>query len=433
MNLAKHPMPSTLSLTLFLSGLLLTTPAGAQYCGDYICDYGEEWCLTDCHSQYCGDSICSPELGEDRYTCTQDCVCGDGVCSYGEDSYSCSTDCGPPPTCTADSCSTCGSAGINDNDSIPDQLEYDLAHTFFPAVMLKNVASDLQQEYLYHGKATPFSVEALPPTGICNEPFKCLEIRYGLAYFQDYGDSIASGHLGDSEFYAVLVMRTQSWPIAQGSAAYWQMIRDFTAAHWGTSVDSSRYGAYGNCPPQSCNSWDNFEEECTQHWQLCGWYPGQCYGGVSASYEPCSSFSDEGSCYFAGGNCRWMKSDCFQRDPVSCYASQPSPTYVTLYASEKKHATYHTDYECDHGGFIWPWGEGEDECPATNLYSLRSFKGQLLQNVGNRYTPSPDTTIQFPDNCYLYNVWGNTPFGSSSTTPYYQHFTAPLKWGLFLQ
>jgi len=80
-------MTNCYKLVLAVLFLLLVSATGvkAQNCGDYICDYGEEWCITDCGgSSYCGDSICSPELGEDRYTCTTDCVCGDGICSTGE-------------------------------------------------------------------------------------------------------------------------------------------------------------------------------------------------------------------------------------------------------------------------------------------------------------------------------------------------------------
>jgi hypothetical protein len=418
-------------VALFLAPFLSAAPATAQYCGDYICDYGEESCLTDCGNSHCGDYICSPELGEDRYSCTTDCVCGDGVCSYGEDSNYCPGDCPPPPACIADTCTSCSrSSGDADGDFIPDDLEYDLAHAFFPAVIMKDVSTDLQEAYLYRGKAIPYTVQPYTVQGICNELLKCLEIRYGLAYRYDHGDSIASGHSGDSEFYAVLVMRTQPWSYALGYVGHWQMVRDFTAAHWGENwgVDSSVYGGYGYCPPV-CAAWNNDEDGCQQHAATCGWYPGTCYGGTSADYQPCSSFSDEGSCYFAGGNCTWMKSRCFDREPVRCYLSQPLSTYTTLYASEKKHALYHSDPECDAGGFVWPWGEGEDECPNTNLKSLRDYKDGLLQNVGNLDYRPWDTTIQHPDWCNQYDVWSNKYFGDT-TTPYYKHFTVPLKWGL---
>ncbi|MES1243852.1 MAG: hypothetical protein ABUT39_19760 [Acidobacteriota bacterium] len=414
-------------------------PASAQYggyCGDGFCNGSEDYysCAPDC--AYCGDLFCSP--GEDTSSCYMDCAqayCGDGICNNSETLGSCAADCSgppPPPTCQPETCGTCNRPGFGadgDSDSVPDQLEYDLAHAFFPSVMLKDVESDLQQAYLHRGNAIPYTVEAIPPSGICSEAYQCLEIRYGLAYIRDYGDSIAAGHLGDSEFYAVLVMRNQSWPIAQSSSGSWQMIRDFTAAHWGESgADSSVYGAYSSCPA-NCHAWDNSEEGCHQR-AACGWYPGQCYGGASASYEPCSSYGDEGSCYFAGGSCHWSKSSCFQSQPATCYSSQPMSGYATLYASEKKHALYHSDWECDHGGVKYPWGEGEDECPNTNLYSLRTFKGELLQNVGSRYQPSADRIIQHPDMCSLYDVWVDQPFGGSNVTSYYKHFTRTLSWSL---
>jgi hypothetical protein len=353
--------------------------------------------------------------------CPDDCAyCGDGICSSGE-SW-CTSDC--PSSCVVDTCATCSrpDATVNDDlDGIPDRLEYDLAHAFFPAMMLKDVESDLQQSYLYQGKAIPFMVQALSPTGICNEFDKCLEIRYGLAYFKDYGDSFFSGHLGDSEFYAVVVMRTQSWDVAQSSAGYWQMVRDFTAAHWGTPADTSVYGAYSTCAP-NCAAWSYSQYECSQR-PLCTWVPGWCFGGTGANEESCANLRDGNSCSAAGGSCFWSAPYCAPR--TTCYSSYPSASYVTLYASEKKHALYHTDAECDRGGF-----EGADECPNTNLYSLRAFKDGRLQNVGNGFILTPDTYIQHPNKCALYDVWGNQPFGSSESTPYRQHFLASLNWSL---
>ena len=308
--------------------------------------------------------------------------------------------------CITDTCSTCSrpSFGVDsDVDGVPDSLEYDLAHAFFPSVILKNVESDLQQAYLYRGKATPYTVQPLSPRGICNEAFKCLEIKFALPYVRDYGDSIFSGHLGDSEFYAMVVMRTQSWPSAQSGAGSWQVIRDFTAAHWGTSVDSSAYGAYGNCPNN---------------------YAGYCSGipNPASGERDCFHLNTFEWCGSAG--CTWT----FSCGIVGCYSGQPLLSYPTLYASEKKHATYHSDSECDHGGFQWPWGEGEDECPATNLYSLRSFKGELLQNVGSSSHHTIDTVMQHPDLCGTYDVWGNQGFGNS--TSYTQNFNTTLAWCL---
>lgn len=420
---------------------LTAIPAAAQwcesvncgYCGDHICDYGEEWCTDDCPSPQCNyDGFCDPGLNEDRYTCEADCRCNDGMCSAGEDWNYCPEDCPPPQVCTPDTCTSCNrSSGYADDDFIPDELEYDLAHAFFPAVIMKDVWSDLQEAYLYRGKAIPYTVRGYTVEGICNEVLKCLEIRYGLAYHYDYGDSVYPGHLGDSEFYAVLVRRTVPWSWAYNDVGSWKMVRDFTAAHWGEPpADSSVYGGYGYCPP-ACEAWHNDGQACQQYPGVCSWYPGTCYGGVSANYQPCDNFWDEGSCYFAGGSCRWMNSHCSSHNPVRCYSSQPKATYVELFASEKKHALYHSDPECDAGGFFWPWGEGEDECPNTNLKSLRDYKEGLLQNVGSVTSRPWDTTIQHPDWCGDYDVWGKQEFGTS--TPYYEHFTTPLTWGLVVQ
>ncbi|MCR6669633.1 MAG: right-handed parallel beta-helix repeat-containing protein, partial [archaeon YNP-WB-040] len=66
---------------------------------------------------YCGDGICDPDIGEDPYTCPQDCgpppsgYCGDGICdpTIGEDPYTCPQDCGPPPTTSSPEISSCTS------------------------------------------------------------------------------------------------------------------------------------------------------------------------------------------------------------------------------------------------------------------------------------------------------------------------------------
>jgi hypothetical protein len=370
--------------TLFLLFGLLSTPVNAIPVCDGVCD-GQDDCPDDC------------------------AYCGDGFCNGGETSSWCPSDC-PPPTCTTDTCSTCSRPSIGadaEGDSIPDQLEYDLAHAFFPAVMLQDVESDLQQAYLYRGKAIPYTVRVVPASGICNEAYKCLEIRYGLAYVRDYGDRGMTAHLGDSEFYALIVSRTQSWPVAQANPGYWQMIRDFTAAHWGASADSSVYGAYGSCPDA---------------------YAGYCDGipDPSSGERSCYRMTNYEWCYSSG--CTWRFS-C--QVPPRCYSSYPASSYVSLYAAEGKHSTYHTDGECDAGGFdYFGVGSGEDECPNTNLHSLRSFKGELLQNVGNGFVLPPDTTIQHPNMCDLYDVWSGQKFGSPDSTSYYQHFTTALAWCL---
>ena len=41
----------------------------------------------------CGNGTCDPQFGEDSYSCSQDCYCGDGVCEGSESSKSCATDC----------------------------------------------------------------------------------------------------------------------------------------------------------------------------------------------------------------------------------------------------------------------------------------------------------------------------------------------------
>lgn len=416
-------------------GLLALSPRPAraqqsQYCGDGICGF-DEWCDMDCGGySACGDYICSPELGEDRYTCTQDCVCGDGICSRGEDSSQCSADCGPPPTCTQDTCTSCGRTvyGDFDYDSIPDSLEYDLAHKFFPNMLLQTFTDDLNESYLYHGKSIPYVVGSIPASGtLCNESFKCLEIRFGTAYFNDVG---AEGHMGDSEFYIALVRRTTSWSSAQSDANQWQLVRDFTAAHWGApfGADTSRFGAYGHCSP-NCRMWDNNQSSCLSQSQSaggrgCTWFGGMCSGGSDAYYQPCSWNSDEGSCYFAGGSCRWIKSQC---NPIAAVCDQTAALTgpPTLWVAQSKHGAFHSKVECDSGGF-WDY----DSCNNSNPpYNLRNYKGQLLQNVGSStQNASFDTTLQFPNKCSIYHVWSGTDFGSPGVNSWKKVFTTTFKW-----
>lgn len=334
--------------------------------------------------------------------------------------------------CTADTCTTCTrpALGANDDgDGIPDTLEYDLAHRFFPSVIMRSSTVDFGETYFYAGKAAPYLVKAYQgaANGICGEAYQCLEVRFGLPYFYDHGDQGFPGHLGDSEFYAILVRRTSSWPVAQGDVSQWQIIRDFTASHWGAGLaDSSRYGAYGYCP-ESCSRWNNDEIRCSQTFG-CSNMPGQCMGGMSSSgpnYYPCNSYSDGFSCSAAG--CQWQPAQCVQS--LFCYSGSPLTTPMTLYASEKKHGTYHSDAECDAGGFSLGIG-GADECPNDYPVNLRDYKGNLLQNIGNVEDHSSDVLIQHPDRCQLYDVWGGLKFGSSSTTEYRYHFTTPLGWML---
>lgn len=65
---------------------------GLPYCGDGICQGGEnnQSCPRDCG--FCGDGICGPS--ENSHSCSQDCnPCGNGVCDANETVSSCSADC----------------------------------------------------------------------------------------------------------------------------------------------------------------------------------------------------------------------------------------------------------------------------------------------------------------------------------------------------
>jgi len=342
-------------------------------------------------------------------------------------------------SCIVDTCGSCyrPAPGVdNDGDSIPDALEYDLAHAFFPAILLQNSDVDFFASYFSASKSAPFTLVPISPSaGLCDEVNKCVEIRFGTPYFQDFGDSGFGGHLGDSEYYAAVLRRTTSWDIARTDASQWQLIRDYTSAHEGSSAESSVMGAYGQCP-RDCHQWDEDETSCRANSQgnACIWAPGICYGGASSTYEPCTWFTDEGSCYFAGGSCRWHKSSCGRSDVVGCYSSTALPTYATLHSAEKTHALYHTDAECDSGGFNpIGIGGGPDDCPDWYLVSLRDYKANLLQNVGNLNNYSAfDTTLQHPDPnaCYLYDVWGTAPFGDSGSTAYQVHFLRSFNWAL---
>jgi hypothetical protein len=409
----------TVFLIAAVSFFLFNTTASAQYCGDFICSPGEEWCTTDC--SHCGDYLCTPELGENRYTCAQDCVCGDGICSYGEDSNYCPGDCPPPPTCTPDTCTSCGQPAFGsdaDHDNVPDSLEYDLAHRFFPTIFLQGADYDINVSYLHRGLSIPYTVQ--PYVGaMCDEDRECLEIRYGIAYTYDFGDNqwwiratVDPPHRGDSEFYAVLLQRTASWAIAGSDSTAWQLIRDFTAAHWGTTTDSSRMVSYGYCPPQCAGF---AEAGCLSHSQ-CRWFAGFCTG----SYYDCGYYWEQEPCQFSG--CRWLPPGCFDNGEVHCYSTTPRTSRNVLYASERKHGLYHSDAECDSGAW------SADECP-SNIYDMRNDKEGKLQNVGSYQDHAAfDTSIQSPDLCTLYQVWDGAKFGES--TPYRQHFTTAMNWNL---
>jgi len=152
-----------------------------------------------------------------------------------------------------DICTNCNPPGRNedrDRDGIPDLLEYNLAHKFFPNVMIYGDKYDLQQAYLKNGYSTPFIVKKIGggQCGNANNK-KCLEIRLGITFIMDAGDDAAGGygsHIGDSEMYTTILRRKGSWADAKNNANQWQIIRDFTSAHWGTQGEASKMKKYTN-------------------------------------------------------------------------------------------------------------------------------------------------------------------------------------------
>jgi len=261
---------------------------------------------------------------------------------------------------------------------------------------------------------SPHTVELLPIQGMCDEAAECLEIRYGIAYAYDHGDGCDLGfgdHVGDSEFFAVLVKRDTSWPDARLTLSAWKMIRDFTAAHWNALGDSSKVGAYSSCPT-SCYSLSKTE---------CQARPSQCNsGGYCTGLSFCGGYSSESSCNVTGA-CQWVHT-CTEKESRSCYSSSPQTGHRTYYAAESKHGLYHSDGECDNGAYYC------DNC-AGNSYDMRNEKGQLLQNVGNIWDNDlMDTTIADPDGCGVYDVWSGQSFGDASD--YRSHFTATIPWAV---
>jgi hypothetical protein len=259
-----------------------------------------------------------------------------------------------------------------------DPLEYDLAHRFFPNIWLQ-AFSDLEASYLYQHKPLPYMVTPYQGGASCDEEYECLEIRYGIAYFEDFGlplpicvpfacPPVVGDHVGDSEFYAVLVQRTTPYSTAKTDPASWQLIRDFTAAHQGATGDSSRVGVYGPSPSPSPSS-------CSPDW-------GQ-------------------------------------------YADTPLSSRATVFAAQRKHALYHSVFECLFGAL------GTDRC-LSNLYNMRSYQAaNLLQNIGSpTYHTSFDWTIQDPDGC-SYSIWSGAQFGESS--PYDEKFLNHIDWCLPLR
>lgn len=351
-------------------------------------------------------------------------VCGNGVCHTTtippETPENCPDDCGGGPSCQTDYCEngSCSQppAGIDyDGDGMPDRLEYDLAHKFFPSALLQWHEEDRSESYLYKNRSTPYTLRPYIGNGaLCDTFFECLEIRWGITFFYDHGDVDHIGaHQGDSEMYAALLRRNPSWTGSQTDPAAWEMIRDFTSAHWGGLGDSSMVGAYGDCP-----------EPCGKHTydaRTCNARPTCMAIGYCSGYSGCSALLTQSEC--SARNCVWNPS-CVKRFDWSCYRDVPMDANTTLFCAEGKHALYHSDDECDGGGWLWT-----DDCP-SNAYDLRDWKGNRLQNVGNANSHAAfDTKIQSPGYCGLYDVWGGAQFGDA--TSYLQHFTVPLHWALY--
>jgi hypothetical protein len=299
------------------------------------------------------------------------------------------------------------------------------------------------------------------PGTLCEEAFNCIELRYGIAYDHDCGDYkplesrgycdlgtnfLNQAHRGDSEFYAAVLIRNVPSAQAQADSSRWSMIRDFTAAHWTSSVESSGFGARGYCP-SGCGG--STQAACDGGY-LCHFTPAMCMGTAIAS--SCSA-PDQGTCQMIQGcswlagrctrtgpppdclgwdfsectnipGCRWLQQHCDEM--ISCDSASPVPSYQTYYASEGKHALYHSDGECDSGGFFWA-----DNC-GSNQYGARPYAVDraLLQNVGassNHWLF--DTTVAEPgQSCGQNDVWTAALFGSS--TRYADEFNYTFGWVL---
>lgn len=350
-------------------------------------------------------------------------ICGNGICATNaippENATNCPDDCGggPPPTCTADTCSDCQRpwSGDKDLDGIPDPLEFDLAHKFFPRVLLQHAGVDRDESYLFRGFATPYTMRPFftGTNALCDELWECLEIRYGITFFNDRGDipGGAFSHLGDSEMYAAVLRRTTAQGPAMSSPDPWVMIRDFTSAHWGEWLsDSSKVGGYG------CTACGEVTDSAA-----CYATPGCSYlASCTGVHSGCASYRTPAQCTPSVG-CNW-NGGCLNQSTWRCYDPLPKTAFVTLFSAESKHGLYHTDSECDSGAVHF------DECP-NNAFDLRQAKTNRLQNVGNATNHAAfDTRIQHPNACNLYDVWGGAGFGGGSS--YQSHFTATINWRL---
>jgi hypothetical protein len=331
-------------------------------------------------------------------------VCGDGVCDGSawppESLETCPDDCGGQPSnqCVSEACTSCDrptSSTVDlDIDGIPDQLEHDLVHRYFPRILLQWADVDRDESYLWNGFSTPYVVQSFYDGNLCKNYKECLEIRIPVLFMYDHGDGIDLGlgdHYGDSEFYAVLVRRTTDWSTARTSTWSWRVIRDFTAAHWTASFgESSVTGFYGHCTNRCATKSDS-----------------------ACKADPDCQVVSYG----------WGMNFCLPKLDIACYSDTSVPWYLTLYSAESKHGLYHTDAECDSGGF-----HGSDDCP-NNQYDMRQVKGGLLANAGQPWANSAfDGQIVNIDACMTYSVWGGQKFGQS--TPIRTLLTKPLPWML---
>jgi hypothetical protein len=378
-------------------------------------------CVTSCATECCTNAT---ETGI-RTTCGARasspcpgklaCTCGNGVCDGSETSANCEKDCpecatgGTDPNGCGYSCTKPAAGEDRDADLVPDQLEYLLAHKFFPNMLASWDVADKRQFYANYPATTtiPYSVRLLgqyTTVGPCAASKNlCIQITYGMAYLWDCGDDPGntcngiSRHLGDSEFYIAVVKRTMDWETAKTRPSAWQLIVDFTSAHYGTdslvcSPDSSILGRYGGVPKT-------------------------CYSTYGSDATRCNQDGDCQMNYMSTPHC---ENRC---SPPWAVGSAPLATRTTLYISEGKHANYHSLNQCENGSCTF------DACPNHNINLRDGKKCHTLQNVGNPNNFAAFThTIHRPGSVKEdYDIWGHADkneFGVASR--YYDPFNTTL-------
>jgi hypothetical protein len=338
-------------------------------CGD-VCSCGES-CATECCTNTGLRTTCGAVLGA-RCVGKLACTCGNGVCDGSETTANCEKDCpecatgGTDPNGCGYSCTKPAAGEDRDADLVPDQLEYLLAHKFFPNMWASWPVSDKNQFYANDPATTtiPYSARLLgqfTTVGPCaSAKDLCIQITYGMAYHNDCGDNPGNGcgglssHLGDSEFYIAVVKRTTDWATAKTRPGGWQLIVDFTSAHFGTdspfpfcSSDSSVLGRYGGIPKSCFSTYGYDATRCLQ----------------------------DGDCQMNFMSTPHCENRC---SPPSAVGSAPLASRATLYISEGKHANYHSLTACENGAFC-----GFDACPNHNINLRNGKKCHTLQNVGN--------------------------------------------------